>query len=827
MSSEPRAPASAARAAYRSPTAHSLSSSLSSAADVVRLAAEIEDLLLLVDDLGRSREEGLTLTDGFRASSGEDAVDVRGEIVAHCRSRAEAMAGDVLGALVGTVVAPKGGGGGVASLDLDQDGQAAVARVVELNLVVRLAGGGGGGVTGEVDDVIDRYGTFQRKALRFRAKPAIAAVAGLRRVAEETGRPFTELIRPSEDNGEGEDGQDGGRGAMTVEERRLQSQPHGRAATVVLGEASSLAHPLAMWRDSMPPLLEDEGAATGAAAVDVPTAVRQLCEKSLSTLHTEAQSLTKTLGEWFFEDHGISKWEELGLRGSTVLVDHQSHDLASLDRTIEEMSYLCQVVARYLAFVDGILTPSDRNGDLSLHLSELSLRYSGLETALLQRNYQNALRLATPVEIVLGRGVHVPSVVEDSYYLGQNGIERAIGTRSERAVWTVGLSVCELWNPSMGGGVSQALLDGVGCDVKPVERREAPKSGGGRAEEPPTSVKRGNGGFANAFLAAFEENLGENPSPQKSNGGGTNPGRTSRWGSSDPDSKIARQLCALNGLHSASSACSSLSGLFASFLEDGNIDSASSSASMIQSARDEMASHATSYQKLLVEQARNLLEEWCGLVSLENSELTWRVARPSMPLTRLYQFILAENYELNSASFNRAENSDRLEMNLLKPLRECPLIRDILTGKADAEASMAVAQELSAQISTVVLGTILGEKKCFTEWGALLLGKESRCLQNLLCGMVLGEGGGASEDIGAEGDVMINTVTVINRFEKLSKATTILQLERPSDWSSFAYAIGNDVGGNLSAEDVEAIMMLRVDFSQDAIKAVCQSLKQK
>ena len=166
-------------------------------------------------------------------------------------------------------------------------------------------------------------------------------------------------------------------------------------------------------------------------------------------------------------------------------------------------------------------------------------------------------------------------------------------------------------------------------------------------------------------------------------------------------------------------------------------------------------------------------------------------------------------------------------MNLLKPLRECPLIRDILTGKADAEASMAVAQELSAQISTVVLGTILGEKKCFTEWGALLLGKESRCLQNLLCGMVLGEGGGASEDIGAEGDVMINTVTVINRFEKLSKATTILQLERPSDWSSFAYAIGNDVGGNLSAEDVEAIMMLRVDFSQDAIKAVCQSLKQK
>ena len=111
--------------------------------------------------------------------------------------------------------------------------------------------------------------------------------------------------------------------------------------------------------------------------------------------------------------------------------------------------------------------------------------------------------------------------------------------------------------------------------------------------------------------------------------------------------------------------------------------------------------------------------------------------------------------------------------------------------------------------------------------GRASLGKRIPMLAKSAVWNGFGRGGGASEDIGAEGDVMINTVTVINRFEKLSKATTILQLERPSDWSSFAYAIGNDVGGNLSAEDVEAIMMLRVDFSQDAIKAVCQSLKQK
>ena len=294
------------------------------------------------------------------------------------------------------------------------------------------------------------------------------------------------------------------------------------------------------------------------------------------------------------------------------------------------------------------------------------------------------------------------------------------------------------------------------------------------------------------------------------------------------------QLCALNGMHSASAACASLSDLFASYLEEGGngadpSSSSSFSASMIQTAREELSGYSRAYQSLLIDQAKQMIANWCGTVNLNDPP---RVSLD--PLPRMYKFILAEQYELDSSAFSRAESEDRIEAGLLQVLRDCPLIRDITQGKADGDVALTVAKELSAQLVDMTLGTILRERKRFTDWGALLLSKEVRYLQDMMCAIVSGDssrGGGGDDEAMAEDD-LISTVPILDKFERLNQATTILQLERPADWSTMAYTVGGGSGGNdggknnnLSVNEIESIMLLRCDFSAEAVGSVCAGLK--
>ena len=130
---------------------------------------------------------------------------------------------------------------------------------------------------------------------------------------------------------------------------------------------------------------------------------------------------------------------------------------------------------------------------------------------------------------------------------------------------------------------------------------------------------------------------------------------------------------------------------------------------------------------------------------------------------------------------------------------------------------------MSWKSAEIILEVVLKEHKDFNEWGAMLLSKQVRGLQNVYCSLVLGSGASSKEEEGKSGS---NSATVLKQFERVNQAVSLLQLEKPSDWLAFAYKVG-DGDTNLTIEEIRSIMSLRVDFSQDAIAKVCEHLSSK
>ena len=137
---------------------------------------------------------------------------------------------------------------------------------------------------------------------------------------------------------------------------------------------------------------------------------------------------------------------------------------------------------------------------------------------------------------------------------------------------------------------------------------------------------------------------------------------------------------------------------------------------------------------------------------------------------------------------------------------------------------------MSWKSAEIILEVVLKEHKEFNEWGAMLLSKQVRGLQNVYCSLVLGSGASSKEEEGKPGSnsatARTNTSTILKQFERVNQAVSLLQLEKPSDWLAFAYKVG-DGDTNLTIEEIRSIMSLRVDFSQDAIAKVCEHLSSK
>ncbi len=667
--------------------------------------------------------------------------------------------------------------------------------------------------------IIEAYAQYQRRCLRIRSKPAISVIADLRREALNQQCFVSDLLeaemrRQQLEVSLCEEGEDEHADGHTT-----RGQPHAHCLTVILGEASSLIQPLAAWRDALHPQLEtdDDGGVS---------LLQELCQKSIEMLDTEAQSLAATVGSWFSSDQrGIATLDK-GNDLSTT--DSTKSDLLSIEASLEEMAWSCQLISRYCLYSEQTIriTTRERKMDSKLQdlLTEQSLHYSTLETRLAKLQFSQALSLATPQLIEIGRPLlQVPSIVEDTHFICVRAIERASGTRSDRAVWTVGHWVCEVWGVDHGNGmmgrendigVYRALMDGVGCAVESTPENMT------HDELNPKSAEIT---FAAALLNAVDEEVYETTT--YSTGSATNSaptsGVTSFFGKSGNgqslQSRIDAELCALNGISAAETACFALSGLFSDLVEERPQDTGSEilskSPSMLTFARDELASHARAYHSLLQHRVRGFVTDLGGCDDIFDCD-------GKLCLQNLRLFVEREVYNLDGASFQKLEGEDRIESEMIGPIRRSQIFEVVRQDKCDAAVVMQISEAMSWKSAEIILQILLQGHTRFTEWGALLLSKQVRMLQNIYCGLVLDSAEPKNANV-AKTTSSTSSLSILTQFERVNQAVSILQLEKPSDWLAFSYKVGESGETNLTGDEIQKIMSLRVDFSEEAIARVC------
>jgi hypothetical protein len=645
--------------------------------------------------------------------------------------------------------------------EMERECQAAIARIAELNLILHE------GKEETIQEVIETYASYQRQVLRQRAKPAIARLVAQRNQSA-IKTPFAAVQEDDDD-----------------EEESTKSS-HAHVITVILGQGSALIHPLIVWRSNLPNEMQ---------------AVRQLCTASISILDEQAQSLTKTVATWFLEDRKVDEWIAKGAQENTQN-SSLDIDLAELDGLVEEMAFCCQVLARYVALIEDHTDQTSIGQELQ---PEWTWKYASLERYLTTQQWQSALELATPVHIVLGTPIQVPSVVEDAQYLSTRALERAASTRSTQAIGTVAHSIAsDVWSTEIPGGVHQALLDQRGCWQEPSSDKNP-------ATEPaPVDNKSGNS-FAAALLGALDEDLSSSAVPTKTKSkskpptapsSGTFLGTLSSFGGGGDtlqQIRLESSLCALNGIHSASSACSSLVRFLDSLLPNEEIQQDGKAATMIQLAREELFRFASTYKLMLQEQVRRVVSEWCG--SLNDDAVYKGLCFPFLRYNLEREF-----YEFaNAAALSVAEEDVRLEKQIIHPLQESKLLQQL--EKCDSDVLTAICEEVATLLVELVLDCIQSKviPKRFNDWGSLLFSKQARILENHVA-LLLDK---ASED---------NAIPILPQWERLSQVVTVLQLERPSDWSFY------QATSVLSADELQAFLRLRVDFSGDAIAAIVSSV---
>ena len=806
-----------------------------------------------------------TTTGGSALSSESDAFDVHTIMVESCVGKATILMNELWDLVTRP---PKTKGRAVAILDFGTESQASIARVLELTLrltlesiAVELKHGTlqSQGEEEKTYTLTQMYTAYQRQLLRSRSKPSIAHVAEIRKLATEQQMTVAELVHAAVLNDQGADEHEASNlEGPSDEELEERKRPHATAITVILGEASSLIHPLILWRNG---ILESQSNWNGHKSSpqlenerNVQSALLEMCHDSIATLHKEAEMLSITVGNWFIADttHMSTLPSSPNHRETS---SEAELNLTMLDATLDQMAFICQVISRFCTFsqqsdVENSIMASltkattstksqpastSNTQNLSTHLLEQSLHYSTTETTLTNANLQRALSLAKPVQKIIGSQLYVPSIVEHAYYISKRAMERASGTMSDRAIWTVAHWVCLLWSLEQehhhGGDVAagyqevgstavvfSALMSQRGCVVedsilqesKPLNKEEQKKS---------------SNNFRDALLDAFDQDLvtdGDKSMEKKS--------KPPSSGSVLSKKNMAlvqinSQFCTLNGIHAASSACKDLANFFESLLpedneegEEGQLNNQKGT-NMIQFAREELTSHSKSYLNLLKDQTRHVVTEWCGTVQDTKVSPPLIASLPSSPcFHRIYYFFSQENFSIDVSFFHKLETDERLEKALMEPLNNCRIIMDMGGGKCDDQVTSSIAEDFSAHMVSIILGTLLDQQKDFTDWGSILLSKQVRLIEHYLCSLVLKTNPSSNED-----EILNlatgNTAAILKHFQKLKQAATILQLESPSEWSMRSYEIGTSAF-DLTTEEIRKLMHLRTDFSDTAIQAV-------
>jgi hypothetical protein len=742
--------------------------------------------------------------------------------------------------------------------DEERDCQSTVARIVELVLILCCDGDEESKqetTRKNIDEIVNIYSSYQRQVLRLRSKPSIARLVEYRK--RQKHMMGTMLANGNEEGDDDDDDDD------DDNRNSSSSNQHIKVITTILGQATSLIHPLMMWRSNLPPQ----------------SALCKLCTQSIQTLDDQAQSLANTVATWLMEDSQINEYWMVQMSGGE---DHnynnqeESHssslnritdiDLGALDSVVDRLAFCCQIFDRYIQLVvkenenhnhNNESVPTSTTTILQQLHPEWTWKYASLERYLTTQQLRSALHPNNnfPVEIVVGAKIQVPSFVEDGTYLSTRALKRAASTRSDQAIGTVAHSIAsDVWTTDSGGtGIYEALVEQRGCynphnEVSSVGGTNNDNNTNNGVADSPSS---NSNSFAQALLGALDDDTSSSAAvsttnitrPPNSGSGGLlgtfSSSLASSVGGGDKflQIRLNTHICALNGIHSASTACSSLVEFLDSLLmpdddDDGDNDNDSEkvgesqqqqqqqtqkrvqngSNSMVHLAREELFRYSRNYQDLLRTQVGRIVTEFCG--SLDDAP----VYKGNLIIPVLRYYLERESYNLpDSQHLAKAEEDARLHKILIQPINDCQLFHQF--DKCDSGVLQALCQEMAHVLAELFLDVILSSAnpKIFTDWGSLLFSKEVRLVQNCLQALMQrAVSTAATSHQDQAGAVPI----LMSQWERLTQAVAVLQLEKPSDWSSYYQSTSV-----LSSQELKGILSLRVDFSSEAIERVVDLTK--
>jgi hypothetical protein len=574
-------------------------------------------------------------------------------------------------------------------------------------------------------------------------------------------------------------------------------------------------------------------------------------------------------------------------------------DVQFLDTILlEELSYVCQLIARYCEFIllccpleeEKLPSESTVSHPLSLLAQEYIGYYSTLEDYLYNTNLQRAVTIAKPVEI--NDGISVSSLVEDAFYLSKKTLERARSTKNNQALLTITNRICESWKDV----ILDAVAIGTGCAHQPshtgskasVEHKDATATSNKKSGEVMNS-------FTAAFLDALDEEIGPpkpiladtttqskflHQSPPPSSMGGTILGDAS----SAAEWQINTCICNLNSTASASSACLAISIFYEEILYEfcqvddndtmGNdngkdhnqpIKGATDSlleqnpiAKLLDFTREEWLAHSKQYSSLLTTKTSDAVQYWCGVpldwassnlltndVSSGNSLLTkmLNIEKSLFPLQRIQKAFAKQSYNIVDAdTYHKFEADAFLISQLVDPLHACDLISQITLKRCDQAVIMEIISHLARILSDeIILPMIffgvgpMKTQKHFTDWGALLLAKQVRVIQNELCSLLhygyehnFGSAAATvpiSKQSHHSSALLPSTTPILALMERVNQVITVLQLEKPSDWISLKYSAPAGIkNAHLTKEEIRQVMLLRIGFSKEAIASLYDAL---
>jgi hypothetical protein len=240
------------------------------------------------------------------------------------------------------------------------------------------------------------------------------------------------------------------------------------------------------------------------------------------------------------------------------------------------------------------------------------------------------------------------------------------------------------------------------------------------------------------------------------------------------------------------------------------------------------------YHKLVVNRIAESINMWC-----------YNYNGTNQCLYVLEEFFQNESYHITDVTtFNTLERDDRLNSKMIEPFQRCLLLQQFPT-KCELPILQMVAEQIAKIIVDVILRTIWHQfthdmdnesqitspsrdvrcapKKKFTDWGALLISKQSRMLQQYISTTMIQSSIATGTD-----PTNVTATKVIQLWERLSYVITILQLEKPMDWITYYHAQPSNnqsTSPKLTPDEVSETLHLRVDFSSEAIDAVVSKLR--